>query len=600
MNKFLYLLLRRSRFLFSTLNILFKVILITFFITVCSLAFHVTASAIGMSAAINKSYIGQPLSVKIPLLNVNSPDQLIISVQSNLVNATDKPLLKAKLDRSNSQLAIHVFSEQAINEPYIELDINVNDAGTVLNKQYQILLDPVTSISETSRTPAVQPTRFTQPIKNPTVMGPYEWAEEGQVPEKFGAVLEGQSLWRVARRINKAMGVSRNQMMWALYEANQSAFATRSISSLKSGSYLTIPSYDFIVKKSDSEAKQLIEGSTNSSFVTSNNQSVSSSDVTENTSEPTTTEKTVSETEQENNNSSAFSISGDSDALTTIDEEPVFAPSQSQEIIKSLSDTVSRLTEELITKDQQIAFLKNQIETLKEIALTPVAEETQIPAEAPITIETTETNTPTFQNKQSLWPWLITAISLLLLLAMLLRNKVKKLVTDLNLFNQADKSLNFNLSGSARPKHLRKIYFKAKKRRKKKVTEKKAKTHVATHENEDDYIDFEFDNAQSIQVVDNVDFDDNFEQTLKDNDFVFAKNLIEFSRSTDLNDEQYHLAQLRLSHAQNDEDGFYKYYSSIESQIPSFSLVTRNKIDQLVVDLNEKVIEQNSISQNSA
>lgn len=564
-----------------------------FITTVSCLGFQIPVSAIGMSSAINNSYIGQPLSVKIPLLNVSDPNNLIVTVKSNLVSSDDNPALNSKLDRSNSQLAIHVFSEQAVNEPYIELDININDSGTILNKQYQILLDPVSQALQESTTVANQAITVTT-NKSQTVMGPYEWAKKGHVPEKFGAVLDGQSLWRVARRINGAMGVSRNQMMWALYEANPNAFATRSIGSLKSGSYLTIPNYDFVTKKTDSEAKQLIDKLANGSQTTANIESnyTSTSDVqTVEADESSVIEQSAS-TELPDSN---FSISGSNNTKI---EEAIFAPSQSQEIIKSLSDTVSRLTDELVNKDQQIAFLKNQMETLKELALTPPAKEAPSVIGTPVSVNNPEQKV--VFEKQSLWPWLITAISLLLLLGSLLRTKANQLFTQLNLFGLGDKHLNFNLKDSAKPRHIKKISFKAKKRRKKKSSKQNKIKSTQNYDEDDSYIDYEFDNTQSIQVVDNVDFDDNFEKTLKDNDFVFAKNLIEFSRNNELNDEQYHLAQLRLSHAQNDEDGFYKYYNSIESQIPSFSQTTKTKISQLVVDLNENIIDQNSISQNSA
>lgn len=571
-----------------------KASIVTLITAVCCLGFQSPVSAIGMSAAVNTSYIGQPLSVKIPLLNVSDPKNLIVNVKSNLISSNDNPVLNAKLDRSNSQLAIHVFSEQAVNEPYIELDININDSGTILNKQYQILLDPVSQALQESVSVANQAITVSK-NKPQTVMGPYEWAKKGQVPERFGAVLDGQSLWRVARRINGAMGVSRNQMMWALYEANPGAFATRSIGSLKSGSYLTIPDYDFVVQKSDSEAKQLIEGLTNSFHPSvkteSNSERTSFSQINLTEEKPVVEPSGITELTKNN-----FSITGNDDVKI---EEAIFAPSQSQEIIKSLSDSVARLTDELINKDQQIAFLKNQIETLKELALTPApTEEVPNAIELPASISNPEKTV--VLEKQPLWPWLITAISLLLLLGSFLRTKANQLFTQLNLFSLGDKRLDFNLKDDAKPRHIRKISFKAKKRRKKKESKQNKIKSTQNYDEEDSYIDYEFDNTQSIQIVDSVDFDDNFEKTLKDNDFVFAKNLIEFSRNNELNDEQYHLAQLRLSHAQNDKDGFYKYYSSIESQIPNFSQTTQTKISQLVIDLNENIIEQNSISQNSA
>jgi len=72
-------------------------------------------------------------------------------------------------------------------------------------------------------------------------------------------VLDGQSLWRVARRISPAMNASNNQMMWALFKANPEAFSDGTIESLRAGSFLSIPSARNVVSVPDFEAKIFLD-----------------------------------------------------------------------------------------------------------------------------------------------------------------------------------------------------------------------------------------------------------------------------------------------------------------------------------------------------
>lgn len=98
-----------------------------------------------------------------------------------------------------------------------------------------------------------------QPKSEHSVLGPYGWAKAGEVPDYFGAVLQGQSLWRVARRLNGALGVSVEQVAIGLYEANPEAFSGGSIHALQAGSYLRIPSLAEVKTYSHAAAKAQLE-----------------------------------------------------------------------------------------------------------------------------------------------------------------------------------------------------------------------------------------------------------------------------------------------------------------------------------------------------
>ena len=140
-------------------------------------------------------------------------------------------------------------------------------------------------------------------------MGPYDWAVAGQVPEEFGPVLDGQSLWRVARRINKSLDVSIDQMMWSLYQNNRDKFATNSITSLKAGSFLRIPTAQQASSISELAAvrniKQNISTGGTSAPSTSNNSTVPSR-----SSEKSNASEVSASTKSTENEQASFDLTG--------------------------------------------------------------------------------------------------------------------------------------------------------------------------------------------------------------------------------------------------------------------------------------------------
>ncbi|MFT6097763.1 MAG: hypothetical protein ACJAYF_000297 [Arenicella sp.] len=87
----------------------------------------------------------------------------------------------------------------------------------------------------------------------------------------------------------------------------------------------------------------------------------------------------------------------------------------------------------------------------------------------------------------------------------------------------------------------------------------------------------------AIEDIDDLSFDQRFEKLLNEKDFAFARELLDFTRYNEINDERYHCERLRLFEKMQDEDGFYAYYYGIESKIPTFSENVQTQISQLVV-----------------
>ena len=80
-------------------------------------------------------------------------------------------------------------------------------------------------------------------------------------------------------------------------------------------------------------------------------------------------------------------------------------------------------------------------------------------------------------------------------------------------------------------------------------------------------------------------FDERFTRLIEEKDFSFARELLDFARHNEINDDRYHCERLRLLKAMDDEDGFYEYYYEIEAKIPGFPPKLQTEISQFVVQL---------------
>jgi len=351
-------------------------------LAVCLAIIPFAAKAIVLGASSVQSYIGEPLKVEIPLKDYQGNVAMSAKSEDNA--------LGVDVERRGSQNVLLVTSKERILEPYYSFSVNIGEQGDTRKKTYTVLLDlPAEEVNaDTTIGTAPEASFKTETITAipGSVMGPYEWAEAGNVPEKFGAVLDGQSIWRVARRINKALDVSVEQMAVALYEANPNAFFTKSIDSLKAGSFLAIPSKATAKRYSEKQAQARLDALSPSaansnvslsntdpnigseSTVTSSDSAISISSATSTniaaTDEPVTEERPetgVSEIE----NSAPFQINSAGQALASLDGSN--ADETNQQSVTVLAGTINTLVEELIKKDQRISYLENKVAAFEEL-----------------------------------------------------------------------------------------------------------------------------------------------------------------------------------------------------------------------------------------
>ncbi len=602
------------------------------------------AQALGVGAAQADSYIGEKLSVRVPLFNVLDPNSLSVNFRSQQFDGAGQPKVNAILDRSNSQLSIKLSSDEIINEPYVSFRLEFIDNNTEFSKEFTVLMDLRSGAvgadrfaSEASRSINTQVTTNPQRVVG-SVMGPYDTAVSGQIPEKFGAVLDGQSLWRVARRINEAMGVSRSQMMWGLYVANPNAFSSRSVSSLKAGSFLTIPSQAIVKSVSHSQAKQQLaalrldqqSNNTVSPVVAAQADVLNEFDLQQDGTQNDVQGADESQFQVTGIDSSGQSLSGT-------------AESQSQQVIASLTETVGNLSQQLVRKDQKIEFLEQQVAELKSFidqdksaANVPASSNVDsgsdlgtdnlMPATSDVEQDVVVTTSPggsqgdisssavvaSQATTTPVWQWFLLGFFALSVFAYLVRDRLIGLLQSLNLFG-SNEHVEFNsvavqdseASYSEPVRQRRAPSVAADARVKNDPNDKDYSIMSAVEKSMADkdvldgisYLDLaddgsyeendvlEFETEEISEDLEDLSFDERFERLLAEKDFDFARELLDFARYNEINDERYHCERLRLFEKMKDEDGFYEYYYEIESKIPMFPQNLQTQISQLVVQL---------------
>lgn len=675
------------------------------------LVFPSLAQGLGMGAAETQSFIGENMRVRIALFNVENPETLDIELanldgQTPLVNG-----INAQIDRSQPSLTVLVQSEQAVNEPFFSFSLSVTDGTATVSRDFTVLFDlprSVTTNYDVQELDIVPSTPFVSSAVGPAstitpeIMGPYDWAQAGQIPAKFGPVLDGQSLWRVARRINKAMNVTQEQMMWALYEANPQAFSTSSVESLRAGETLTIPPESQVRATSFSQAqKQLRELSSSTRSVASTPQEnpaeLASTDQLSDASESSPIDDFVASS---SSNEPAFQLTGVDGSVSgsNLDDE------QASSIIESLAETVGNLSQELIRKDQRISVLQGQVEELSnfireegnelpvisddlnddqaglneapididenlnnlddltsvddgiisedsaslgqelgqlqtELAAQPDRQELAI--EEPSVEETSSNDVVTLpvaqqpvsenNNKylawlQSNWKWLLGVFAVVFGFVYFLRERLGSLFQFLKFGNREDE-LDLNYSTTGRSPNARDYStIKSVQRdnddgnelaegisyidlenvesadsESSEKVEPKFERVTATEESSDeiDYDDGSYEQNEVLSLEEEISdledfdegseadltFDERFTRLIKEQDFGFARELLDFARHNEINDDRYHCERLRLLKAMDDEDGFYEYYYEIEAKIPSFPPKLQTEISQFVVQL---------------
>ena len=232
-----------------------------------------TVNAVGLGKLSVSSALGQPLVAEIELVSLQPGEFDAISARVASPESYGEarieysPLLRqlrfTTERRANGQPILRILSNAPINEPFLDVLVEMNWPAGRLLREYPILLDPpgfnearvspsvVAPVAVVSAAPPAQSSTATvssAPIKG----SPSAKSEAGS--DSYGPVKRGDTLSKIAKEI-KPDAVSLEQMLVALYRENKDAFAGNNMNRLRTGQILRVPSASEVANVSASEAR---------------------------------------------------------------------------------------------------------------------------------------------------------------------------------------------------------------------------------------------------------------------------------------------------------------------------------------------------------
>lgn len=241
------------------------------------------AYAAGLGKLTLGSSLGQPLKAEVELVSVIAEEISSLTArvaspeafrQARLIYAPyHSSLLVSVEKRLNGQPYIQITSPQSINEPFVNLLIELNGLSGRLLREYTVLLDPVETHIVESAVPVAQQAsdslqitpgaREAVPSQSSAIQRSAANGASSHRQEigTYGPVVQGDTLTKIARQVSPE-GVDFNRMLAALYRANQNAFFEKNMNLLKVGVVLRVPDQNEISAISQREANREIEGQT--------------------------------------------------------------------------------------------------------------------------------------------------------------------------------------------------------------------------------------------------------------------------------------------------------------------------------------------------
>src|SRR5437868_1216089 len=256
------------------------------------------AWALGLGRLVVQSALGESLRAEIDITSMTPEEAANLRVRIappeayRSAGVDYNPVLpgtQATLQqRADGRSYLRLTSDRAVQEPFVDVILEVNWSTGRLVREYTLLFDPPSRNQATAPAPSTAPV-ITQapatqapaaaPAPAPGVAStaPAPKSERRAVPPRSAATADaepstkagpssgdeyqvrpGDTLSKIAGRTQRS-GVSLDQMLVSLYRANPQAFMDNNMNRLKSGVVLAVPSAESANATNQSEARQVIQ-----------------------------------------------------------------------------------------------------------------------------------------------------------------------------------------------------------------------------------------------------------------------------------------------------------------------------------------------------
>lgn len=235
-------------------------------------------AAAGLGKLTVLSALGQPLNAEIELNSTTREEAATLVPklappeafrQANIEMHPSLLGLRFAIEQRGTRQVIRVTSAQAMNEPFVDMLLEVGVPNGRLVREYTFLLDPpdvrARQSPQLAATPRVAPApteaRLSiQPIPALAALAKAAPATENTAAAsdvKEREVRRGETLSQIARE-NKPDGISLDQMLVALYRSNPGAFIGKNMNRLRAGTILALPDAADASGTSNAEAHRIV------------------------------------------------------------------------------------------------------------------------------------------------------------------------------------------------------------------------------------------------------------------------------------------------------------------------------------------------------
>ncbi len=234
------------------------------------------AYSAGLGRFTVNSALGQPLNAEIEIVSLQSGEEDSLTArlaspeafrQAGIELSSALVGLQFSIEKRGNRPVIRLITVQPVNEPFLDLLVELQWATGRLVREYTFLLDPpeYRGPKPAAAAPVAAPEPKPAPVAVPAPTKPVPRAEARSIsaaPVAADArqeeVKKGDTLGAIARR-NKPDGVTLNQMLIALYRTNQDAFIRGNINLVRAGRILNVPDREALAAIDAAEANQLVQ-----------------------------------------------------------------------------------------------------------------------------------------------------------------------------------------------------------------------------------------------------------------------------------------------------------------------------------------------------
>ena len=235
------------------------------------LTLPIPALALGLGKLTVQSGLGQPLSAQIELTSAQRDelDSLRARIADPSVYRDNNVAFPGALSRArvtleqngNNPPYLRISTSQAVNDPYLDMIVEINWATGKVVRDYTFLLDPPGDTQPQAVEPAAPIVAQVAPGRAPRGSRSTEVAPTAPSAVDSGsgyAVKRGDSLSKIAKEY-KPQNASLDQMLVAMFRSNEGAFDGRNMNRLRTGQILSIPAPDQIAAVTSADATAAVK-----------------------------------------------------------------------------------------------------------------------------------------------------------------------------------------------------------------------------------------------------------------------------------------------------------------------------------------------------